>query len=84
MTGAPPPRANSAATIIENKIYIFGGHGGLNYARISFNDLYSFDLDTCTWEKIEPANNAPEPRGGHSMFAIGRVLYIYGGWNQEN
>lgn len=46
VTGAPAPRANSSATIVDNKIYIFGGHGGVNYARVAFNDMYSFDLDT--------------------------------------
>lgn len=44
--GAPAPRANSGATIVDNKIYVFGGHGGVNYSRVAFNDLYSFDLDT--------------------------------------
>lgn len=84
MTGAPSPRANTAATIHEGKIYIFGGHGGVNYARVAFNDLYAFDLETATWERMESANNPPEPRGGHTMFAIDRKLYIYGGWNSES
>jgi dynein heavy chain len=53
LTGAPPPRANTAVTIVDNKIYIYGGHGGLNYSRIAFNDMYSFDLETHVWEKIE-------------------------------
>jgi dynein heavy chain len=44
--GAPAPRANTGATLLDNKVYIFGGHGGVNYARVAFNDLYSFDLDT--------------------------------------
>ena len=83
-SGAPGPRANSSATIIDNKVYVFGGHGGVNYSRVAFNDLYSFDLDTHQWEKIEFANNAPEPRGGHTMFSIDRKIYIYGGWNSEN
>jgi dynein heavy chain len=53
LTGAPPPRANTAAAIVDNKIYIYGGHGGLNYSRVAFQDMYSFDLDTQHWEKIE-------------------------------
>ncbi len=83
LVGGPGPRANSAATLHDNKIYLFGGHGGVNYSRVAFNDLYSFDLDTNTWEKIEASNIPPEPRGGHTMFAIDRHLYIYGGWNSE-
>jgi dynein heavy chain len=56
----------------------------VNYARVAFNDLYAFDLDTQQWEKIEYANNAPEPRGGHTLFSIGRKIYVYGGWNSES
>lgn len=84
LSGAPAPRANTGATLLDNKIYIFGGHGGLNYQRIAFNDLYSFDLETHQWEKIEPANNPPEGRGGHTMFSVGTKLYVYGGWNSES
>lgn len=84
LSGAPAPRANTGATLLDNKIYIFGGHGGLNYQRIAFNDLYSFDLETHQWERIEPANNPPEGRGGHTMFSVGHKLYVYGGWNSES
>ena len=52
--GAPPPRANMGATYYNNKIYIYGGHGGLNYARTAFSDIYSFDLETHTWHEYEP------------------------------
>ena len=81
--GGPDPRANSAATLLDDKIYIFGGQGGLQYKRDSFNDLYAFDINEHTWEKIEYNGNPPEPRGGHSMFWLERKLYIYGGWNNE-
>jgi len=82
--GAPAPRANTSATLYDNKIYLFGGHGGINYARTSFNDLYCFDLETETWELIVPASShKPEPRGGHSVFASDQKVYIYGGWNNE-
>ena len=80
----PGPRANTGATLLDGKIYLFGGHGGVNYQRVAFNDLFVFDLETQVWTKIEPANNAPEGRGGHTMFAVGRKLYVYGGWNSES
>jgi dynein heavy chain len=81
--GAPPPRANSAATIYNGKVYLFGGHGGLNYARIAFNDLYTFDLSTNEWSKIVPLNNPPDGRGGHSVLANEGKIFVYGGWNSE-
>ena len=52
--GAPPPRANCGSTYFEGKVYIYGGHGGLNYARVAFSDIYSFDLETHEWHQYEP------------------------------
>ena len=83
-TGAPAPRANSAATLVDNKVIIFGGHGGIGYARMSFNDMFIFDFETHAWEEIVYENPAPEGRGGHTIFSLGRKIYIYGGWNQES
>jgi dynein heavy chain len=80
---APAPRANTAACLYSDKIYLFGGHGGHNYLRTSFNDLYTFDLEDNTWAKVEYKNNAPEGRGGHSLFASDEKIYVYGGWNSE-
>lgn len=71
------------ACLYQGKIYIFGGHGGLGYARIAYNDLYSFDLDTEVWSKVVSNNPAPDGRSGHSLFANNGKLYIYGGWNSE-
>ena len=52
--GAPAPRANMGYCYANNKIYIYGGHGGLNYARTAFADIFSFDLETQTWHQYEP------------------------------
>lgn len=52
--GAPPPRANMGCTLYNGKVYIYGGHGGLNYARTAFADIYSFDLETKTWHEYVP------------------------------
>jgi dynein heavy chain len=81
--GAPSPRANTGAIILNDKVYLFGGHGGLNYSRIALKDLYCFDLKEEVWEEIHPANAGPDGRGGHSVFAAGEKIYIYGGWNNE-
>lgn len=51
--GAPEPRANCSATFHKNKVYIFGGHGGINYQRMSFNDFHVFDCETSEWTKLE-------------------------------
>lgn len=79
----PHPRANTASCFVDGKVYIFGGHGGLGYQRVAFNDLWSFDIKSGVWERIHYTNNPCEPRGGHCIFAIGTNIYIYGGWNLE-
>lgn len=48
--GAPDPRANMGSCLFKEKVIIFGGHGGLNYARKNFNDIYTFDFETEKWE----------------------------------
>ena len=81
--GAPPPRANTGGIVLNDKVYIYGGHGGLNYSRIALNDLYCFDLKEEVWEKLQASNAGPDGRGGHSVFAAGSKIYVYGGWNNE-
>ena len=84
--GAPPPRANCGSAIYEGKVYIYGGHGGLNYARTAFSDIHSFDLETQQWHQYEPVQQAQPPpvgRGGNSIFVMDNKMYSYGGWNSE-
>jgi len=81
--GAPEPRANAGSCLYQGKIYLFGGHGGVSYERKAYNDLYCFDIETETWEKLIPSNSPPDGRGGLSLFASDGNIYIYGGWNQE-
>lgn len=44
--GGPQPRAYHSMTPYKNKIIIFGGHGGVDYSRTAFNDIYELDLET--------------------------------------
>lgn len=81
--GGPEPRAYHTMTYFKNKIIIFGGHGGVDYQRTSFNDLYELDLDTFEWKKLKPKGNPPEPRGGHSASLVAQKdkMMVFGGWN---
>lgn len=81
--GGPEPRAYHSMTPYKNKIIIFGGHGGIDYNRTAFNDIYELDLDTFEWRKPKTKGNPPEPRGGHcaSLLANKDKLFIFGGWN---
>ena len=77
--GAPEPRAYATATHINNKVYVFGGTGGVYYQRRAFNDVYALDLETWTWKKLETSGNIPEARLSHVACAIGHKLLIFGG-----
>jgi dynein heavy chain len=82
--GAPEPRANHTATYHKGKVYVFGGHGGVDYKRVAFNDIYELDVENeFKWEKIATQGTPPEPRGGHiaSILSNRDKLIIFGGWN---
>ena len=82
--GAPEPRADASACLLGNKVYIFGGYGGIHYQRKNFNDLYSYDLEKYEWAKIEYENVAPDPRSGHVIFPYeSKSIYLFGGWSNE-
>ena len=75
------------ATLYNGKVYIYGGHGGHNYERRAFDDIFSFDLETHTWQQYEPIPQPQPPpvgRGGNSIFVIDDKLYSYGGWNCDS
>lgn len=82
--GAPEPRANHTATFHKGKVYIFGGHGGVDYKRVAFNDIYELDIENeFKWEKLATSGTPPEPRGGHiaSILSNKDKLIVFGGWN---
>ena len=79
---APSPRGAHSATLIGRNLWVFGGYGGSGYQRQEFNDLYSFDVDTMSWTKIEePQGTPPARRSGHTTFGVRHQLLVYGGWN---
>lgn len=66
---------------VNNKLYLFGGSGPHAFC---FNDLYTFDPLTSSWEhcnnfKDVEENPSPKARAGHSMTLVGCKLYIIGG-----
>ena len=45
----PAPRANAGHTLYKNKVYIYGGYSTPGHAPGSFQDIWSFDLETQQW-----------------------------------
>lgn len=78
---SPAPRAGMELCNVNDKLYLFGGSGPHAYC---FNDLYTFDPKSSSWEhcnNILDAENNPNPnaRAGHSMTLVDCKLYIIGG-----
>lgn len=48
----PTPRGAHSASLIGQKIYIFGGYGGTGYGRRDFNDMYELDINDFSWNRV--------------------------------
>lgn len=85
ITSPNGPSARSGHRMVLNKkqIIVFGGfHDNLRDYKY-FNDCYSFNIETYTWTKLEPAGVAPAPRSGCCMVAFDGKVLIYGGYSKE-
>lgn len=79
---APPPRGGHTASIIGDKMWVFGGYGGQGYSRKDFNDLFLLNLHEMEWEQLPQLKGVPpRPRSGHSATVVDSCIYIHGGWN---
>jgi dynein heavy chain len=77
----PEPRGAHSATLIGDRMYVFGGYGGDGYASRDFNDLHVLDCYSWEWIALETTGDVPPPRSGHQAVAVGTDLYVFGGWN---
>jgi dynein heavy chain len=82
-TKLPAPRSNHSASLYENTMVVFGGHGGHGYQRRAFNDVWSLNLDNGRWALMLTQGTPPTPRSGHAAFHKDGCVYIFGGWNSE-
>jgi len=57
-------------------MYIFAGYDN---AAMTCNDLYSFDIETNTWEKIKAQGTIPPSRFMHSAVVQYNAMYVFGG-----
>lgn len=71
-----PARQFHTASIIEDKMYIFGGGDGKYW----LNDLLVFNLLTYEWEgPIETKGRAPSGRLQHAAIVYDKKIFIFGG-----
>ena len=72
---APAGREGHTATILDEKLYIFGGADGFG----NLNDVRVLDLGILRWSHPRASGTPPAPRWGHVGAVISQTLYLYGG-----
>mmetsp|Transcript_19228 Transcript_19228/g.67890 ORF Transcript_19228/g.67890 Transcript_19228/m.67890 type:complete len:894 (-) Transcript_19228:140-2821(-) len=80
LTALPPMRESMAAALCEGRVWVVGGIGCGGIAGGRQSAVAAFDPKSNTWEMIRSqAGAAPEGRDRHSVVAVGRKLYLFGG-----
>jgi N-acetylneuraminic acid mutarotase len=91
----PYPRASSALTYNNGRLYLFGGAGSqlndkerlarnnyFNYDKKTHNDrtVYEFDIKSRTWTAYESENPIADARFQHTIFVRNNSLIVLGGF----
>jgi len=83
--GTPPAsRTNHAAAVVGKNMYIWGGNNKSDTGKYQvLNDLSVLNTITMTWTTPKTTGDIPCARSGHTLTAVGKKLYLYGGgvWN---
>ncbi|KAG0365327.1 hypothetical protein BC939DRAFT_478143 [Gamsiella multidivaricata] len=73
----PAPRQEHCSVLTSSqKIIIFGGYDA--NTKSTFDDIWSLDLVTATWQQIITINPT-RPRYGHNCNLVGANMIVYGG-----
>lgn len=81
----PPSRTNHAAATVGKNLYIFGGNNNSESGHYQvLDDLCVLNTQTMTWIRPKVSGDVPCARSGHTLTAIGKKLYLFGGgvWNE--
>ena len=70
---------HTAVLMEDHMVYIWGGLYTLS--REYGNVLYVFDVHTHSWFKPKVTGTVPKVRSQHSACALGKVMYLHGGFN---
>jgi N-acetylneuraminic acid mutarotase len=74
----PGPRYGHTATMVDYKLYVFGGRGP---SGLLYNDLWCLDVETWAWTLLPSTTAPPLARCGHATVAVGNRLAVFGGWD---
>ncbi|XP_033097868.1 F-box only protein 42-like isoform X2 [Anneissia japonica] len=76
----PPPMAGHRATVVKNKMIIFGGW----HVQERSNDIWVLNMDKMEWHKQDTKQPKPLERSGHGQIKINdQYQLIIGGWGKN-
>ncbi len=86
MRDLPEKRRGHSATMVGEKLFVFGGEGEAIFQRKALNDMHILDCERLTWSPITSKKgvSSPPPRFHHSATAVNNNILIYGGRNEYN
>jgi N-acetylneuraminic acid mutarotase len=74
----PSPRYGHTASVIGNRMYIFGGKGPDEKL---YNDIFFLDTLSWCWIELSSTTAPPPPRFGHAETVVGDKIVVCGGWD---
>ena len=80
---SPEPRIGHFTCFSKELNSAFIGYG-TSHKGIGLTDLWSFDLKTYLWKKINLRGDVPEPKNGSRAIIYGTNLLIYGGFAEPD
>ncbi|KAF2006624.1 galactose oxidase [Amniculicola lignicola CBS 123094] len=83
-TPAPSPRVGTAAAVLNSKMYIFSGRGGVDMAPVEEDGaLWAYDPSQSSWASIKPPDGSkpyPPARSYHCATSDGQnTIFIHAG-----
>nr|XP_035151555.1 kelch domain-containing protein 3 isoform X1 [Callithrix jacchus]XP_035151556.1 kelch domain-containing protein 3 isoform X1 [Callithrix jacchus] len=75
----PYMRYGHSTVLIDDTVFLWGGR---NDTEGACNILYAFDVNTHKWFTPRVSGTVPGARDGHSACVLGKIMYIFGGYEQ--
>lgn len=76
----PSPRDSHSCSSWKNKLIVVAGEDASDYY---LSDVHVLDTDTLVWKQLMTLGQKLPPRAGHSTVALGKNLFVFGGFTDE-
>lgn len=82
----PVARTGHSATLVDGKIYVFGGHaGGETPEAIQENGrFWAFDPEALRWSAVDPVNSDYPQLHSHTAVPHGSSIILHGGYSESS